>query len=120
MQKNVVQGDNIGGVVGSGVVNARDITVYKNHVDMSQSLDQETKQGLLEARRELEGQKMSIADKHDVADNLGKLTSEMEKQEKDAGLVKRFFLRIKEVAPTVASILGSIKTVADLVKAAVS
>ena len=39
MQKNTVQGDNIGGVVGSGVVNARDITVYKNHIDHSTSLD---------------------------------------------------------------------------------
>lgn len=120
MQKNIVHGDNIGGVVGSGVVNARDIAVYKSHIDMSQTLDTETKNGLLEARKELEGQKISIADKHDVADNLGKLTSELEKPEKDVGLIKRFFQRIKDVAPTVATVLGSVKTVADLVKAAVS
>jgi hypothetical protein len=120
MQKNIVHGDNIGGVVGSGVVNARDIAVYKSHIDASHALDTETKHGLLEARKELEAQKMSVADKHDVADSLGKLTSELEKPEKDAGLVKRFFQRIKEVAPTVATVLGSIKTVADLVKAVAS
>jgi len=120
MQKNVVQGDNIGGVVGSGTVNARDIAVYKSHIDMSQSLDADMKRGLLEARRVLETTDLPLADKHDVADNLGKLTSELEKSEKEPGLVKRYFQRIKEVAPTVAAVLGSIKAVADLSSSALS
>jgi hypothetical protein len=115
MEKNVVHGDNIGGVVGSGLVNARDITMYKNHVERSQSLDDTCKWALAEARQVLEGVKLSVADKHDVADSLGKLTEELEKPAKEKGLINRYYLRIKEVAPTVASVLGSVKIVSDVV-----
>jgi len=115
MEKNVVHGDNIGGVVGSGLVNARDITIYKNHVERSQSLDDTCKWALAEARQVLEGVQLSVADKHDVADSLGKLTEELEKPAKEKGLINRYYLRIKEVAPTVASVLGSIKIVSEVV-----
>ncbi|WP_435018582.1 hypothetical protein TA3x_000561 [Tundrisphaera sp. TA3] len=115
--KNIVHGDNIGGVVGSGTVNARDISVYKDHVEGSQTLDQEAKRLLLEARSGLDGLNLPVADKHDVADNLGKLTAEIESHAKEGGLIKRYYERVKEVAPTVASILASIKDVAEFIQA---
>lgn len=96
-------------------MNARDITVYKNHIDHSTSLDDGTKKMLMEARATLDGTNLNIADKHDVADNLGKLTEELEKPDKEEGLIGRYFRRIKEVAPTVATVLESIKAVSEIV-----
>jgi uncharacterized protein YjbI with pentapeptide repeats len=65
-----VHGDAIGSAVGSGTVNARDITVYKNAVDGSSRLDNDIKQKLKEARDAIENAELSDADKADVIDDL--------------------------------------------------
>ena len=109
-----VHGDAIGSAVGSGTVNARDITVYKNAIDSSSRLDHGIKQKLKEARDAIENAELSDADKADVLDELSKLTAELEKPEQDAGRVQRYWNHIKEVAPTVASILASAASLAKL------
>jgi hypothetical protein len=105
--KTEIHGDAIGSAFGSGTVNARDIIVYKNAVDSSTRLENDVKQKLKEAREAIERADLSDADKADVVDDLNKLTAELEKPEKDEGRVQRYWNRIKEVAPTVASILAS-------------
>jgi uncharacterized protein YjbI with pentapeptide repeats len=110
-----VHGDAIGSAFDSGTVNARDIIVYKNAVDSSPRLDNDIKQKLKEAREAIEKAKdLSDADKKDAVDQLNNLTAELEKPEKDDSRVKRYWNRIKEVAPTGASILASAASLAKL------
>ena len=115
MQNNTVQGDNIGGTVGGGTVNARDITVYKNSVEAS-TLEPELKAVLVKAREELEREKVTEADRNDVADSLGKLTEEMAKKEKDPGLVRRWVGRIRDIIPSIANVLTGAKIIHDLMQ----
>jgi hypothetical protein len=108
--------DIISSAVGSDIrFRARDITVYQRDIDQSTVLDPELKQKLKEAREALDKVDLSEDDKNDVADNLEKLTIELEKPQRDAGRVKRFWNRIKEVAPTVAAILSTAASIAKLV-----
>lgn len=110
-----IKGDAIGSAVGAGArVRTRDITVYKQAVDQSSGIDEELKRVLKEARDAIEQATVSEADKADATDDLAKLTAELEKPEKDPGLVRRYFNRIKEVVPTVASLISSAKTIADM------
>jgi hypothetical protein len=110
-----IKGDAIGSAVGAGArVRARDISVYKQTVDQSSNIDDELKRLLKEARDAIELAELGEADKADATEDLGKLTAELEKAEKDPGLVGRYFNRIKEVVPTVARLISSAKTVADL------
>jgi uncharacterized protein YjbI with pentapeptide repeats len=102
-----IRGDAIGSAFGSGTVNARDITVYKNAIDSSTGLDSDVKTKFKEAREAIENADLSDDDKADMVEQLNKLTAELEKPEQDDGRVQRFWSRIKEIAPTVASILSS-------------
>jgi hypothetical protein len=83
------------------------LTNYFGVVDQLHTVEEDTKQKLKEAREAIEGADLSDDDKVDVVDELNKLTAELEKPEKDESRVKRYWSRIKEVAPTVASILAS-------------
>lgn len=110
-----IRGDAIGSAVGPGArVRARDITVYKQAIDQSSGIDDDLKRVLKEARDAIEAAGLGEADTADATDDLGKLTAELEKPEKDPGLVRRYWNRLKEVVPTVANIIASAKTVADL------
>ena len=110
-----IQGDAIGSAIGAGArVRARDITAYKQAVDRSAGIDADLKRSLKAARDAIDQADLSDIDKADAADDLGKLTAELEKPEKDPGLVRRYFNHIKEIAPVVASILSSAKIVADI------
>ncbi|MHC4620693.1 MAG: pentapeptide repeat-containing protein [Planctomycetota bacterium] len=108
-----IHGDVTGGAVGAGTtVKARDITVYKQTIENSQALDPALKDKLIEARDAIEKLKLPQAEKEDVADQLGNLTTEMQKRKPKARLVSRFLNRIKEIAPTVATILQTAETIA--------
>src|SRR5262249_2489903 len=113
--KNVVHGDNIGGVVGGGKVNARNIRVYKETVDQSQNLPQELKDVLIRAREALESSSLPETGKNDVADSLANLTQELEQLEKNPGRFGRFSQGIQKIAQPVATALASAKTVYDMV-----
>lgn len=110
-----IEGDAIGAAIGSHVrLNARDITAYKQLVDQSLTLDEDLKRALKEAREALESEDLSQADKGDAADDLGKLTDELQKPEKDVGRVRRLWNSIKDIAPPVASILSSAASLAKM------
>jgi hypothetical protein len=112
--KTEIHGDAIGSAFDSGTVNAHDIIVYKNAVDGSPRLDNDIKQKLKEAREAIENANLSDADKRDVIDDLNKLTAELEKPGKDDRLLRRYWDRIKQVAPTVAAILSTAASLAKL------
>ncbi len=112
-----IRGDAVGSAVGSGArVIARDITVYKQTVEQSPNLEEDVKRVLKEARELLEAEALSEADKADATEDLGKLTAELEKEQKDPGLIRRYWGRIKEAAPTVASVLSSATSLAKLLQ----
>lgn len=114
-EKIEIRGDAIGSAVGAGArVRARDITVYKQAVDQSSGLDDDLKRALKDARDALEGLNLGDTDKEDATEDLGKLTAELEKSEKDHRLVQRYWNRIKEIAPPVAAILSSAVSIAKL------
>lgn len=110
-----IKGDVVGSALGRrALVKIGDINVYKQVVDQSLGLDDELKSVLKQARDAIEAADLSELDKADVAEHLDKLTAELEKCEKETGLVKRYWNRIKEVAPPVAALLGSAVSVAKL------
>jgi len=101
-------GDITGGAVGRGArVNARDISAFKQVIDNSTKFDDDLKSKLVSAREAIETMDASDDDKQDVAESLGKITEELEKPTPEPGRLERFFNRVKEVAPVVASILAS-------------
>jgi len=118
MDSEVTIGGNvIGSAVGSGsTVNARDITAFINTVDQTTDLKPELKRVLVEARKALESSSLAGADKDDAADDLGKLTDEIQRPEPQPGRIKRLFDGIKQLAPDVASILSSAAKIGELIK----
>ena len=111
-----IGGDNVGGAVGRGAaVVARDVTAFKNIVDQSSNIDMELRQKLKEARDAVEGSELSDEDKADAAESLKKLASELDKPERNPGMIKRFWGRVKDVAPTAAAILSSAASIAKIV-----
>lgn len=111
-----IGGDVIGSAVGRDAsVNARDITVFKQTVDSSTKMDADLKSKLSEARDEIDKLDIPQDDKHDVTDDLGKLTEELDKPEPTPSRVERFLKRIEEIAPSVASVLASATRIIHLV-----
>ena len=80
-------------------------------------VEEDIKQKLKEARKAIENADLSDADKSGVVDDLNKLTAELEKPEQDDGRVQRYWNRIKEVAPTAASLLASAASLGKLLGA---
>jgi hypothetical protein len=110
-----IGGDAIGAVVGSHAsLKAHDISAYKQVVDQSLVLDDDLKRALKNAREALEREGLPDADKRDAADDLGKLTDELQKPEKDVSRVRRLWNHIKDIAPPVASILSSAASLAKM------
>ncbi len=111
-----VGGNVTGSALGTGAsAVVGDITAYQSMVDNSTRLTQELKAKLKEAREAVERSLLGDGDKKDVLDDLGKLTEEMEKPTPEPGRVVRFFTRIKEIAPSVATILSSTATIAKVI-----
>lgn len=110
-----VGGDIVGSAVGrDSSLNARDISVFKQTVDRSMTLDAELKEKLALAREEIEKLDVPIEEKKDVTDDLKKLTEELDKPNPTPSRVDRFFKRIEEVAPTVSTILASATKIVQL------
>lgn len=115
MSNVTIDGD--GNIIASGTdasVRARDVTIYKQMIECSDKLDADLKEKLKEAREAIEKLEFSRVDKDNVADELGKLTSELKKTKPDPSRARLFWNHIKEVAPTVASILQTAETIAKL------
>jgi hypothetical protein len=109
---------NIGGnVAGSAVgshanLKARDIVMQ---IQQSGILSDDLKQAFAKAAEALEALKAPEGTKEDVIDDMTKLKKELENPTKDEGRIRTIWNRIKEVAPTVASILASAASIGKLV-----
>ena len=90
------------------------LTNYFGVVDKLSTVEEDIKQKLKEARNAIENLDLPDDDKEDMVEQLKNLTGELAKPEKDPGRVQRYWNRIKEVAPTVASILASAASLAKL------
>lgn len=110
--KNTVHGNVTGSVVGSGTVNARDITLYNKTVTDS-DLDADLKKVLITAREAVESSGLTQTDEADVNDDLGRITVELQKPTPEPGLIRRYYNRIKDVAAGIASVLSSAKAIKD-------
>ena len=110
--------DNVAGAVGRGAaVVARDITIFRGRVESSPNIEADLKQILLEAREKIERASLSDPDKEDATENLTKLTVELDKPVRDSGLIKRYWNRVKDVAPPVAALLSSAASIAKIIEA---
>ncbi|MGL6073840.1 MAG: hypothetical protein ACRC8S_06725 [Fimbriiglobus sp.] len=116
---NTVNGNAVGGVVGSGSVNARDITAFNTSV-MNAMMSEELKKILIEARKTVDDSGLAIADKSDLNDGLGRITDELSKTEREPGLIRRYYNRIKEVSATVAEILKSASEIKTIIESVAS
>ena len=90
------------------------LTNYFGVVDKLGTVEEDIKLKLKEAREAIEHSDLPHDDKADAVEQLNNLTAELEKPEKDDGRVQRYWNRIKEVAPTGASILASAASLAKL------
>jgi hypothetical protein len=99
---------------GSSFGDYNSLTNYFGVVGKLSTVDEDTKQRLKEACEAIENSDLSDKVKTDVIENLNKLTAEMKEPEKDPAFVQRYWNRIKEGAPTVASILASAASLAKL------
>ncbi len=99
-----IGGDVTGSAVGSDAsLKARDIITQVQ----KSGLDNDLKQKFTEAAEALANLNIAEGDKSDAADDLAKLKAELEKPAKDEGRIQKIWNRIKDIAPTVASILAS-------------
>ena len=111
-----IGGNVSGSAIGTGAsAVVGDITAFQSMVDNSTRLTPDLKTKLKEAREVVEKSSLGESDKKDVLDDLGKLTDELEKPAPEPGRVARFFSRIKEIAPTVASVLSSTAAIAKVI-----
>jgi uncharacterized protein YjbI with pentapeptide repeats len=108
------QGNIVGAAIGTGnTVKARDINAFISSVDQA---DPDLKRVLVEARKVLESEPLTGADKDDAADDLGKLAEEVTKPQPQPRRVKRLFESLVKLAPDVASILSSAVKIGDLIR----
>lgn len=115
---NVQMGDNFhvngnvtGSAIGSGAtVNARDITAYNQLIETGIA-DDSLRSVLKQAREELERAELSDTDKGDAADELGKITEELQKPKPNGGRIQRAWTTIQGIVATVATILASAETI---------
>jgi len=98
-----IGGDAIGSAVGTNAsVKARDIITQVQKT----GLDTDLKQKVAAALEELTSLKIDEGDKTDVADDVEKLTKELDNPAKDESRIKKIWNRIQSAAPTAAAILA--------------
>lgn len=97
----------------SVVIGSQGVTVFFNRVDSSR-LPDDVKCALKDARNALEATGLSPGLKEDVAGDLDKVASELQKAQPDEGRVKHLLRSIKEVAAPVASALSIAASLAKL------
>ena len=86
------------------------LPLLKSHpdIDFFQGSDDYLKQ----ARAAIENAGLSEDDRNDILDDLGKLTTELQKPEKNSSRIKRFLNHIKEISSTTAEIITSAASIA--------
>ncbi len=119
----VIQGDNVtnkteisvGSATGTTIIGiARKTTSYNKYVDESQHLDGELKDSLKRAREEIDKLGLPKEEEEDLADDLGKLTDELGKENPSENRVQKLLKRIEAVASTVAAIVKPLAIIKEL------
>lgn len=109
-----IGGDVVGSAVGPAAsVVANDVCALTAVVS---GFDRELRDALVKALNAAEAEELPVADKTDLRDELAKLIAALKEHEPEAGRVRRYWSRVKEIAPTVASILSSAKAIAELLE----
>jgi|WetSurMetagenome_2_1015567.scaffolds.fasta_scaffold35871_3 hypothetical protein len=107
-----IGGDVVGSAVGPGAsVVTNDVRALTAAVSV---FPPELRDILVRAREAAEAETLSAADKTDLLDEVTKLVTALKEPKPEAGRIRRYWDRVKELAPTVASILSSAKVVAEL------
>jgi len=112
VSKNSVKGNVVGGVVGSGSVQADGGRVYSESVDRSENRGDETQLALQRARHEAE--QLTQAIREEVESTIAAFAEEMGNDAPDKGRLAALLSRIKESAPAVASILRAAESINKL------
>jgi hypothetical protein len=103
-----ISGDVIASAVGMGAaLRAHDITVYKQMLEKTPTLDPKVKQVLAAASEEINRLQIPEEDKNATVNDLRKLTVELTKHAPEQSRVAGYLARISDVAPTVEQILTS-------------
>jgi hypothetical protein len=106
-----------GNVTGSAIGSAASLKARDIITQIRQSgLDDEFKQKFAEAAEVLANLTLDEGDKSDAADDLKKLQEEMEKSPKDEGRIRKVWNRINVTCASVASILASAMTLAQILR----
>jgi hypothetical protein len=87
---------------------------YFGVVDQLTNIDDDVRQALKNARQAVDKEPISDEDKADLVEQLQKLTAEASKPTKEPGRLRRFWNHIKDISPTVASILASAASLAKI------
>jgi uncharacterized protein YjbI with pentapeptide repeats len=93
---------------------ARDVNVFNQTIDNSSNMDDELKKTLKEARQKIEELELSRDNKNDLIDDFVKFSDEIQQPEPNRSRIKRFYGRINELAPPIASILSMAASIAAL------
>lgn len=112
--RSEVHGDAIGSSVGGGSLNINDITVYKNTVSNSVSSENDIEEKLVMARSAIQELEIAEEQREELLDSLSRITAELQTSQPNPERLRRFWDRIQENAPTVASILSSAASIAKL------
>jgi uncharacterized protein YjbI with pentapeptide repeats len=111
-----VHGDAINLSLGdASPVHARDINLDKSNTELS-AIGDEIKTVIQEAVDMLQSLSLKPSDKSDAVENVQKIAEELEKAEPDASRVTRCWRQIRELAPTVSSLLSSATMVAKILQ----
>lgn len=106
---------NASAIGSSATLNMRDISIFQNNVKNLSNLDNDMKEKINLARTEIEKLILSQEDKDDIVDDLEKFTKELDRPNPNSSRIERFLNRIKEIAPTISSILMSAKRIIELI-----
>lgn len=110
-----IGGSAIGSAIGTGASVRVGQVIAAVHE--CQRIDDELKRKLALAAEGLQRLALPEGDKQDIADDLAKLTSELNEPERDAGRIGRVWNRIKDAAPTLASLVASAESLGKIVGA---
>lgn|GEM_PF-4893649 len=107
-----IHGDVIGSAIGlDPSIAVNNLVAFKETVS---KLEPDLRDALIKARQAADDTELAADDKEDLLDDLRKLVDTLKALKPQPTRVRRLWSRVKEIAPTVADILSSAGTIAQL------